>query len=263
MGLTPPAIQCLIFEHAQRPIVGPLLTLGVQDVSATYADLKRWFAKANLPACEVAEEERQPTSSMFFKLQQDQYSEFVHERTLFAMMGIQGYDALDAFDCEGATLVHDLTKPVPQDWHGRFGTVVDGGTIEHIIDLKMVFTNIVSLLRVGGSIIHISPICGWINHGFLQLSPCLFYEFYQQNGFETHDGYLIHFDADGSTGRFTAEEYRHDGKRIFPEKEGRSSGVIFRARKTREVADIVLPTQRKYHVRERLFGALQSSAAGP
>ena len=263
MGLTPPAIQCLILDHAQRPFEGPLLTLGVQDVMASYEDIQRWFAKANLVPHEIVAENRESSSSVYLKLQLGDKSNFVHERTLFEMMGIKDYAALDAFDCEGATLVHDLTKPVPRSWHGQFGTIIDGGTIEHIVDLKTVFTNIVSMLRVGGSIVHISPISGWVNHGFFQISPCLFYEFYEQNGFETQDGYLIHLDSDGNVGNFSAETYSYEDGRIFPEKEGRSSGVIFRAHKTRPVAEVMMPTQRKYFVRERMAQEMQRKEAGP
>jgi len=61
--------------------------------------------------------------------------------------------------------------------------VFDGGTIEHVFSLKDAFFNIVRLLRVGGLAIHHAPF-DWPDHGFVNINPTLFRDFYLTNGFE-------------------------------------------------------------------------------
>lgn len=40
------------------------------------------------------------------------------------------------------------------------------------------------MLRPGGTVIHIVPCNGWVNHGFYQISPTLMFDYYQAAGFE-------------------------------------------------------------------------------
>src|SRR5262249_37432396 len=126
---------------------------------------------------------------------------YVHARVFFQMLGLGGYDDLDLTDHEKPTLIHDLNESVPTAWHGRYGLVLDGGTIEHFFDMRTVFANITNLLRVGGDVFHVCPVSGWVNHGFYQFSPCLLSDFYGANGFETLGTYLAMLPRDPHTHR--------------------------------------------------------------
>ena len=52
---------------------------------------------------------------------------------------------LDFSEIERPSLVHDLNQPVPAPLKGRYGWVIDGGTAEHIFDVRAVLSNIISL----------------------------------------------------------------------------------------------------------------------
>lgn len=67
---------------------------------------------------------------------------------------------------------------------GKFDYVVDGGTIEHVFDIAKAILNISSMAKIGGTIIHITPMAGTINHGFYNVSPNAFLEYYHKNGFD-------------------------------------------------------------------------------
>ena len=111
----------------------------------------------------------------------------IQARVFFELLGIPDVHMLDIDGYQGADVIADLNQPVPAELQGRFRTIVDAGTLEHIFDVRMCLTNIVKMLAVGGRVVHQSPCNNYVNHGFYQLSPTLFFDYYGANGFEeTH-----------------------------------------------------------------------------
>ena len=101
-------------------------------------------------------------------------------------LGARSVDLIDASDYEGATIVHDLNKPLPAGWSTKFDTVIDFGTIEHVFDVPQVLRTYASLVSEGGSIVIATQADGSCGHGLYQFSPELFYRFFStKNGFET------------------------------------------------------------------------------
>lgn len=252
MALTREGLQTLIRMHRLHCFQGPLLTLGVQDVHGTYEELEGWFHLEKLKLNPVPPQQREETTSIYIQKFMNNGKRYVHANTLFRMLGVEPHEALDASETEGAALIHDLNQPVPQAWHGRYESILDGGTIEHIFDMRTGLSNMVRMLAVGGQIFHMSPMNGWVNHAFYQLSPALFYDFYQANGFEVRDAHVLQmsnqFD-DNDPG--TLIRYVHSDATLTPNKPGKLMAFVFIARKLREVEQIVIPTQQKYRERIR------------
>jgi hypothetical protein len=111
---------------------------------------------------------------------ESQYS----EPFLRAIGATQPY-SMDASNFEGAEFVHDLNTPVPAALRGRFDTVFDGGTLEHVFNFPVGLRNCMEMLRVGGRFFTHTCANNLCGHGFYQLSPELFYRaFSAENGFE-------------------------------------------------------------------------------
>jgi hypothetical protein len=101
------------------------------------------------------------------------------------LLGIEALDVLDCSAYQGATLLHDLNQPVPQEWWGRFDAVIDGGSLEHVFHFPVAVGNLMRLARVGGSVFLNVPANNLCGHGFYQFSPELMYRvFARENGFE-------------------------------------------------------------------------------
>lgn len=83
--------------------------------------------------------------------------------------------SIDASDYEGATYLHDLNHPVPDDLAGRFTMVLDGGTLEHVFDVPTALRNCMRMVAPGGHLLLVSPVNNEAGHGFYQFSPELFY----------------------------------------------------------------------------------------
>lgn len=111
-------------------------------------------------------------------------------------------DALELFSALGIELtVVDYTRDrdmeviadlnYPHDF-GKFDLVIDPGTLEHCFNIGQAFLNAANAVKAGGAILHLSPMT-MLNHGFYNLSPTLFHDFYFQNGWDVKDLAIIPF----------------------------------------------------------------------
>ena len=99
-------------------------------------------------------------------------------------LGAESLSVLDYSDYEGADLVHDLNQPVPENLHGRFDAVIDGGALEHVFNFPMAISNLMKMTKVGGRVFLMLPANNLCGHGFYQFSPELMFRiFVGANGF--------------------------------------------------------------------------------
>lgn len=105
------------------------------------------------------------------------------------------YDADEAFRLIGKTAVYldvhasrgkerivDLNRMVPPDLMDTADIVLDIGTIEHCFNIGHAFMNCVTMCKVGGTVIHTNPMNA-CNHGFWNISPTAYVDFYTHHGF--------------------------------------------------------------------------------
>ena len=78
--------------------------------------------------------------------------------------------SIDASSFEGATYVRDLNKPLEVGFP-QFDTVIDGGSLEHIFDVRASLANVAAICATGGQILHIVPANNFMGHGFYQFRP--------------------------------------------------------------------------------------------
>lgn len=79
-------------------------------------------------------------------------------------------ETLDLFDARADWRV-DMNRPLPNRLAGRFGTVVDLGSLEHVFDTKQCLENLFRMIRVGGHLLLHTPCKGYYDHGFHTFSP--------------------------------------------------------------------------------------------
>lgn len=246
MGFLPGAIEIVLAWHRKLNFSGPVLTLGNQEIWASYEELVALF---NQSACPYKPQtEIIPHTSRTFSDNPEcmKISEnFVHARVLFSMMGIDDYTDMDKFDSDKPVILHDMNLPVDEKLHDRYSLIVDGGTIEHIFDMRQVMENILKMLRPGGHVIHIAGF--FMDHGFYGLSPCFFYDFYKANGFTDFECTILqvnydnilrdykktwpHFDY--TYGMRMDELLEHDKKVL----------IFFAARRSHVLPGLVMPVQ--------------------
>lgn len=119
----------------------------------------------------------------FDYLQDDGYCE-----TLMRKLGFGEMEAMDFSDYEGAAILHDLNKPIPDDLEGQFEFIFDGGTIEHVFNVPVALENVFRMLKPGGRFMSANGMNGFNGHGLYQFSPDLVWTFWRRTAAcEVHD----------------------------------------------------------------------------
>jgi len=162
MGLDIKAIRFLLGEKARGIQFGKTLTLGRQSVY-------------------LNQQERAEVSKI---INIELFSSGFADEFLAYLAGIPSL-SMDASAYEGAQILHDMNIPVEEKYHNSFDTIIDGGTLEHVFNVPVAIKNCMEMLKLGGSLILMTPWHNFSGHGFYQFSPELFYStFSEANGFE-------------------------------------------------------------------------------
>jgi SAM-dependent methyltransferase len=162
MGLDIKTIRFLLGEKARGIQFGKTLTLGRQSLY-------------------MSQQERAEISH---KLNIELFSSGFADDFLAYLAGIPSL-SMDASAYEGAQLIHDMNSPVEEKYHDSFDTIIDGGTLEHVFNFPIAIKNCMEMLKVGGSLILMTPWHNFSGHGFYQFSPELFYSTLSDaNGFQ-------------------------------------------------------------------------------
>jgi len=113
------------------------------------------------------------------------------DNILIDQFGATKVDSIDNSGYEDATHILDLCQPIPEALFGKYDTVIDAGTTEHIFEAPRALKSMSELVRPGGQVIHILPANNFCGHGFWQFSPELFFSLYsQKNGYRDTQVFL-------------------------------------------------------------------------
>ena len=145
---------------------------------------------------------------------------------------------LDVFDIvqeRGTEIVLDLNYPIPPNACGQFDHVLDVGTLEHCFNAPQALMNMAAMVKVGGFVYHENPF-NWGNHGFWNVNPTLFHDFYTDNGFEVEGFALVD--------HFGEKVYECPATRRF--RFTNAEGNILTVVRKVEEKPFSMPTQSKY-----------------
>ncbi len=193
MGLARHTLKFLVREHKRKSFSGSLLTLGRQSVHATETEVLNLFQiEGIMPIHSLLDEKIKKTNipSWIGTPQEKNISDVY----FFQLLGFKDVKAIDYSNFETAEIVHDLNKSIAEQMYNQFDIIIDGGTIEHVFDVRQCLKNLALMLKPGGRIIHITPTNNYVQHGFYQFSPTLFFDFYHANRFVDLRGFLVEHD---------------------------------------------------------------------
>ncbi len=152
----------------RAPITGPTLALGSLTIRETDETIERFAHEQG-------------------------HSRLAREKTVAALM-IERYGVGRYFSCDInglADLRLDLSRPLPPEHKGVYGSILNGGTLEHIFDIRQAMENIHDAVTLGGLIIHTTPMT-WHDHGFYNFNPVFFHQTAEANAYEiVAEGYYF------------------------------------------------------------------------
>ncbi len=159
----------LLKEYAKRRELGKLLMYGRLFNTLSRIEQAKIGRHYGLPAGQLAEK---------------------YVENLLREIGATEVQSVDISDHEGCDIVLDLMEDILQNPDlaphlcGRFDTILDFGTSEHIFNFPQTLVNSFNMLREGGRYIFDLPITGWTSHGLYQFSPNYFYSVGRSDYFE-------------------------------------------------------------------------------
>jgi hypothetical protein len=155
-------------------------------------------------------------------LSQYSFRDYV-DRFLREGLGATHLDVLDYSPYEGATLQHDLNKPVPAEWLARYDVVIEAGSLEHVFDVATALKNVMGMVRVGGLLLMKSPTNNLCGHGFYQFSPeLMFRALSRANGYVVERSVMIEAQFPSVEIRPMRRAYEV----VDPELVGRRVGLV-------------------------------------
>ena len=178
------AIDLIVREHKRAPFSGRVLTLGRQHIDASYdAVLKVFALHESAPQPHIA------VSAPYSK------TSVIDPELFFRMLGLET-TVLDLSIESAPDIVVDLNDPIDERYHNLFGLVLDGGTLEHVFDIRQGFVNVANMAAIDGRVMHLNPVNNHVNHGFVQFSPTMFFDYYESNGFTDLSATMIMYSHD-------------------------------------------------------------------
>jgi hypothetical protein len=155
--------------------------------------------------------------------------------------GFQTVDSLDASDYEGATIIHNMNKPLPENFK-KYDFIFDGGSTEHIFNIPQTFENIINALEVGGVFCSVTCNNNYSGHGMYQFSPELYFSaFTEKYGMKIKEMYLA---IVGSTGNFI---------NVIEQKHSQHARTMCRFYNTNNEVYIIVIAQKVSEDRENLI----------
>ena len=189
MGISNANLALLLAaQHSSSMPLGRVVTLGKQSFWPTRA-----FLGSILKIVSIAD-----NADEVFSIINDNGSSFI-----LRYLRACHVNEIDVSPYEGASIIHDMNNPIPQQYHLQYDFLYDGGSSEHIFNVKQVFDNINSLVKVGGRIASSVPANNQLGHGFYQFSPELYYRYFSpENGYHKTAVFLCEHQLE--TPRFLA-----------------------------------------------------------
>ena len=191
-------------------------------------------------------EEINKNKSFYFYSRLDN-RKYIRPEFVYHALGFAEVDSVDIASHDDPTFLYDMNQPGAADSIGReYDVILEVGTIEHVFHIPNALWNIASLCKLDGEIIHWAPMNNWPNHGYYQLQPSLFFDFYQHNGFDITEAKIIR-TVDDSERTHIARDYTYEKSFQSPiPQDGHKYLFLCRAKKREQREVMSMPFQGAY-----------------
>jgi hypothetical protein len=179
MGLDPNSVKFLLYSKFLGADFSTTAMMGRQGLHLSPASLSECLGCFN---CAIDD----ATLARVFR-NHDGYAE-----GLLQHLGAVRVDSFDYSPHERPTHLHDMNQPIRDEFKGRYTSLIDGGSLEHVFNFLIAIKNCMEMIAVGGHFLSITPVNNFFGHGFYQFSAEAYFRvFSRPNGFETRAAVLF------------------------------------------------------------------------
>ncbi|MEO5358383.1 MAG: class I SAM-dependent methyltransferase [Nitrospirae bacterium YQR-1] len=194
-------ISALLNEHAFSPITGQFLAIGRSTVYTPKNVLTDLFNKYKIPTETL--QSIYSSNKYIDNSTRRSTGEITDDALIASFSGCQ-YNCLDISGYEGADIIHDMNTPIPQDYHGKYDFIYNGGCMDNMFDPVTCIKNTAKMLSPNGRIVHAESATAMAGY-YLTFSPEWFFSYYAINNFYDCKVYVV----------VAREPYKDIGRKIF------------------------------------------------
>lgn len=187
MAINKLQIRFIIQEHLRKSLKGSkVVTWGRQSVQTTFEEA--------VALC--IEEGYNPSKELLNKIlvKQDTITRGageIDDNTLFALFEVASLDSIDRSDYENATILHDLNQPIPEELKEKFDYLIDGGVLDHLINIGTAMENMGSMLKLGGRIFGWDVSTNCTVGSYCVFTPAFFFDWFAINNYENCRTFMV------------------------------------------------------------------------
>ena len=194
MGINRQTLELLINENNHKNISGNFLSIGKQTVNVDLLNAIELFQKYSLSTKEL----EALYAFRKFDTSTRHAAESILDNDLLSCFSTAKYHCLDRSTYEGATLIHDMNKPISRNLCEEFDFIYNGSCMDNIFDPVSFIRNTSEMLKTGGRVVHIECATG-VPGAYLMFSPEWFFSYYALNNFIDCKVYVTVAKEDGKT----------------------------------------------------------------
>jgi hypothetical protein len=190
MSLTLPVAELMLREAKVRPITGRALVFGRSTVPIEPPVMDALFAQLDFHRPDTAVEFDHVTRGA------KQYApkQFYTDQTFYRWLGLNQIDVVDVSDYEGADIVHDICRPLPEHLREQYDFVFNSSVLDNVFDPAAALRHMTSALKPGGRIVHLE-MASYDAFPYLVFTPGWFQDYHAVNAFERCQIYLAQFNS--------------------------------------------------------------------
>ena len=245
--IVPSLARMIVREMVHRPINGTLLCLGRQTIAMKYEEALQLIREEG---CSVPESVLMSDSPVQDETTRCARTGYITDELFFRLLGIDDFETMDVSEYENADIIHNLNTPVPRELHGKYDFIIDGGTFDHLFDVRVGFENVVNMLTPTGRVFQWNAASNFTGAAYIMFGPDFFYDYYVRNQFDDCRVYVAEVDDFGQRTDWDMYEFEGLDRYGYFRSERIHLSVVM-AQKGNESTCSGMPIQSQYRDEDR------------
>src|SRR5215831_19030338 len=187
MGLGIQLAELIVTEHLHRPLPPVVHTIGRLYTGMQFDSALRLIKQYGIKPRDV-----EPELDTFTNEARRSEQPSITDSCFLKLLGAQEVLAIDISPYEGAAIVWDLCKPIPDQFANRAEFIVGGSTLDNVFDAGQYIRNIARMLRPKGRLFEINSTN---NHyrPYVMLPAAWYFDYFVVNGFDDCKTYMLEY----------------------------------------------------------------------
>lgn len=190
MGIVASVARAILQEHRYKPITGDGLLIGRQTIPLSIEEARQMLRDEGVPERSDFDPNAPWVSDTTTRSAKGE--NYISDLGFFALFSDVKLRTLDVSDYEGAEIVHDMHKPVPEELHGAFDFIWNGSCLDNIFDPGMAMRSTARMLRDTGRVFCMEMATPHFE-AYVTFSQAWFFDYFAINGFADCKVYTLAF----------------------------------------------------------------------